>query len=373
MMTSRASRSHASVRRARTADGATPAPARRSGARARRRAAPPGAALAIAMSPPREAPRRGLAGNAGEAPAIVHDVLRSPGRPLERETRTSLEPVLGMDLSSVRVHTDAAAAASADAVDALAYTVGSDVVFAAGTYAPAAPAGRHLLAHELAHVAQSARGDENVLRRRVRGQSPSGAAEITRQLSTICPDASLTSNDQLVTGECSRSTTAGCECVCDTVNDPTRTYEIAMLPAAASTTSERMHDGTIRTIPDSSVKPRTILRADPEIETLDGRGSAIEFGYFLASGRPSWYAPWRILAHELCGHARLGQTYTGGTGNRPGHDVTIDTENQIAAEHGEPARGHFADPRQGEVLYNPVGARGRVVFRQVDGTHYEAP
>jgi hypothetical protein len=59
--------------------------------------------------------------------------------------------------------------------------------------------------------------------------------------------------------------------------------------------------------------------------------------------------------------------------NRAAHDVTIDTENDIGAEHGEPARGHFADPRQGEAFYNPIGDRCKVVFYQVNGTHYEAP
>ncbi|HXR34873.1 MAG TPA: hypothetical protein VN754_02945, partial [Candidatus Binataceae bacterium] len=111
---------------------------------------------------------------------------------------------------------------------------------------------------------------------------------------------------------------------------------------------------------------------DPDIfvETFN---STNEFGFFKADGSASWYPHWRILAHELCGHGRLHQTYSGGTGNRPGHDVTIDTENAIATEHGQPERGHFTDPRQGEAFYNPVGDRTKVVFFQVNGMHYEAP
>jgi Domain of unknown function (DUF4157) len=58
------------------------------------------------------------------------------------------------DFSAVRVHTDARAAASALAVNALAYTVGRDVVFGAGEFSPQTSAGEHLLAHELAHVVQ---------------------------------------------------------------------------------------------------------------------------------------------------------------------------------------------------------------------------
>jgi hypothetical protein len=56
----------------------------------------------------------------------------------------------------VRVHTDSRAAESAWAVGALAYTVGRDVVFGAGQYAPGSGEGRRLLAHELTHVIQQA-------------------------------------------------------------------------------------------------------------------------------------------------------------------------------------------------------------------------
>jgi hypothetical protein len=94
----------------------------------------------------------------GEAPSIVHQVLSSPGRPLGAETRAFMEMHLGRDLSSVRVHTGSTAAASAEAIDAEAYTVGQSIVFAADRYAPQSWDGRELLAHELAHVLQQSRG-----------------------------------------------------------------------------------------------------------------------------------------------------------------------------------------------------------------------
>jgi hypothetical protein len=87
-------------------------------------------------------------------PPIVHEVLRSPGQPLDAATRAFFEPRFGYDFSQVRVHTDAKAAESARAVNALAYTVGRDVVFGAGRYAPGTTIGRRLLTHELAHVVQ---------------------------------------------------------------------------------------------------------------------------------------------------------------------------------------------------------------------------
>jgi hypothetical protein len=87
-------------------------------------------------------------------PSIVHDVLRSSGQPLDRATRAFMEPRFGQDFSQVRVHTDARAAQSARAIDALAYTVGQNIVFGGGQYQPAMAAGRRLVAHELAHVVQ---------------------------------------------------------------------------------------------------------------------------------------------------------------------------------------------------------------------------
>ncbi|HTA23111.1 MAG TPA: DUF4157 domain-containing protein [Terriglobales bacterium] len=88
------------------------------------------------------------------APPIVHSVLNSPGRPLDKATRDFFEPRFGYDFSNVRVHTGTEAAQTARSINALAYTAGSDVVFGAGQYAPETSPGRKLLAHELVHVFQ---------------------------------------------------------------------------------------------------------------------------------------------------------------------------------------------------------------------------
>jgi hypothetical protein len=92
-------------------------------------------------------------------PSLVRDVLRSQGAPLDASVRREMEPRIGHDFSRVRVHADPKAAASARAIGASAYSFGSHVVFGAGSYAPATKAGRMLLVHELAHVAQ--RPDES--------------------------------------------------------------------------------------------------------------------------------------------------------------------------------------------------------------------
>ena len=89
-------------------------------------------------------------------PPIVHEVLHSPGQPLDIGTRAFMEPRFGHDFSQVRIHTHGPAAESARSVNALAYTVGSDIVFGAGQYAPTTNTGRRLLAHELTHTVQQA-------------------------------------------------------------------------------------------------------------------------------------------------------------------------------------------------------------------------
>lgn len=132
----------------RAADGATrgPAPARPDGA------------------PPPARP----------APAFAGLVAGAAGRPLDAATRAEMEGRFGQDFGDVRVHTDDAAARSAEALGASAFTRGRDVVFAPGRYAPGTPEGRRLLAHELAHVVQQGRGGD--------GLTPVPAPRIQRQV-----------------------------------------------------------------------------------------------------------------------------------------------------------------------------------------------
>jgi Domain of unknown function (DUF4157) len=75
-------------------------------------------------------------GDPGAIPPIVHEVLRSPGQPLDAVTRAFMEPRLGHNFGQVSLHADASAAESARAVNALAYTVGNEVVIGSGLYRP---------------------------------------------------------------------------------------------------------------------------------------------------------------------------------------------------------------------------------------------
>ena len=70
-----------------------------------------------------------------------------------------MEARFGTDFSSVRIHDDAGAAAVAGRIDAAAFTTGNDIVFGTGHFDPRSPEGRHLLAHELAHVVQQNRSE----------------------------------------------------------------------------------------------------------------------------------------------------------------------------------------------------------------------
>jgi Domain of unknown function (DUF4157) len=81
-----------------------------------------------------------------EVPTIVHEVLRSAGRPLDPDTRSFMEPRFGHNFANVRVHQDSKAAESARAVNARAYSFDQSIVFGAGNFAPATSEGRELLA-----------------------------------------------------------------------------------------------------------------------------------------------------------------------------------------------------------------------------------
>lgn len=108
-----------------------------------------------------------------EVPPTVYDTLKQPGQPLNDDTQKFMESRFGHDFSGVRVHTDGRATESARAVNALAYTVGRNVVFGAGQYSPGTIAGKRLLAHELTHTIQQ--GDNK--QAAIRIENPDSSAE----------------------------------------------------------------------------------------------------------------------------------------------------------------------------------------------------
>jgi hypothetical protein len=148
-------------------------------------------------------PAGGLA--KGEAPPLVHEALRTPGRPLDPATRAYFEPRFGYDFNQVRLHTDQLAIASATAVNARAYTFGHSIVFGAGRFAPYTLQGRSLLAHELAHVAQQGGGRSNSIQRETETAPPQTQAPPQAQAGAA-PPANITAEDCKLAEEVCRET-----------------------------------------------------------------------------------------------------------------------------------------------------------------------
>jgi hypothetical protein len=100
------------------------------------------------------------------------EALHGEGAPLPPTTRRFFEARYGTDLARVRVHDSPRAHALTRELGARALTIGEQIAFAPGEYAPESPEGRALLAHELAHVVQERGAEEPVVRRAL----PTGSA-----------------------------------------------------------------------------------------------------------------------------------------------------------------------------------------------------
>ena len=130
----------------------------------------------IARAAAQAAGARDANGVADGAEAAVERASSSSGAPLPTHLQRQFEGSLGADLSGVRIHTGAASAEAASAVGAKAYTVGNDIHFAEGRYAPADPFGVHLLAHEVAHTVQQSGGAQR-RQHKLEVSTPHDAAE----------------------------------------------------------------------------------------------------------------------------------------------------------------------------------------------------
>jgi Domain of unknown function (DUF4157) len=116
--------------------------------------------------------------SSSEISPIVHEVLNSPGQPLDPQTRTFMESRFGHDFSQVIVHADSKAVASAQALGARAYTVGHHIAFNAGEYDSRTAQRQYLLAHELVHVVQqnqSTLQSQQLIQRQCQTNAPSSS------------------------------------------------------------------------------------------------------------------------------------------------------------------------------------------------------
>ncbi len=123
-------------------------------------------------------------GHMDAAPASVDQALVNSGQPLEPALRQDMGQRFGHDFARVRVYADSAAEQSAWDVNANAYTVGHDIVFGAGRFAPGTHDGRRLIAHELTHVVQQSGAGAASLQRQPTGTS-GGAAPPTDEIAFI--------------------------------------------------------------------------------------------------------------------------------------------------------------------------------------------
>ncbi len=300
---------------------------------------------------------------------------RGSGRHLPSDTRSFMESRFGTDFNNVKVHSDSTAIQMNKEVNSQAFTVGNNIYFNSGRYDPGSSSGKQLLAHELTHVVQQGCKNQNTqnIQRRVQVNPNIPAVnDVLGYFGHLCP-GSWSNTGQIITGNANVVSNQSCTCIEDVVNDPNRTYRIQVDPVGNAPRPETLYDGSFEpNLPYPSSGPRTEPGASPLIHMPPSSGSAMDFGSFDPGGNVVRLDNWRILAHELCGHARLNLGYTRTKGDRPEHDSTINTENQIASEHGEPPRGMYNNRRQGESYHNPAGNPSRLVFKLVDGWHYEA-
>jgi hypothetical protein len=126
----------------------------------------------------------------------VSDVLNTGGQAIESTTRGFMESRFGgADFSNVRIHSDSQAAHSAHEFGAYAYTLGRDIVFGVGQYAPATQHGKQLLAHELTHVLQQGGNSERVVQRQ-----PETTPSATPVVPTTQPGPATTPNPITLSG-----------------------------------------------------------------------------------------------------------------------------------------------------------------------------
>lgn len=315
-----------------------------------------------------------------------------PGQPLDPGTRTFMESRFGTDFGPVRLHTDAAASASAQSIQARAYTAGRDIVFASGEYRPGTAEGRRLLAHELTHVIQQGGGARAVQRKLKvldpksnipnpggKGAVQTNAKTIEDYLKSLCPDGAASVKVDAGSGEVSIDKTfcspvalpkgiagppspapaqtskfkTGCSCICD-------------FTASA-------HDWRIEV--NDADWPHTDFDDDPGSETPGtGTGGKVTapspnspklWGAATAGGATLDIDPWLVLGHELCGHGWLGDRGEHAPDATPprgegGHQKTVERENLLRAEHGIDLRGTFKDPYCGESYWRDKAAPGKV-------------
>ncbi|MFZ1218004.1 MAG: DUF4157 domain-containing protein [Chthoniobacterales bacterium] len=354
-----------------------------------------------------------------EVPGIVHDVMRSTGQPLDSETRAFMEPRFGHNFSDVRLHTDTRAAESAQAVNALAYTVGSNIVLGRSDLASGTRQGRKLIAHELTHVIQQReqaslglplffetdvgapsereadRVADNIsgggfsgpisthpflsLHRKVKvdrakdlidnpggkGLTQTNAQTVEGYLQTLCSGGTVkidknSGSVSMAAGFCPKPMAGG-------VIGPRAPAPVdaSKEPAGCNCLCD-MVDSPAQWHIDVDDSPKAWPHTDGKTVTTVSPNSSKFWGTATKSGKQTVIDPWLVLGHELCGHAWLDEKKLpdeNATRGEGGHQETVARENELRQEHGLEARGNFKDPYCGE-SFSKDKASGTVQWSQ---------
>lgn len=283
--------------------------------------------------------------------------LRGGGRSLPPPVRSFFEPRFNHDFSDVRLHTGSAAGEAARSINARAFTLGPDITFASGEYAPGTPRGQRLLAHELTHVVQQSGGSS----RSANSESPTSRAiptSIQRKWIVNDPDKAVPKRGkknktlllaafkkicnrsrlvkkggdtriELGGGKAKSTRKEGCGCLTIIENDVTalETGKTSVLKKVP--TIEVVPHGWSSTLPDVNA-PHVGVRhpIDP-----------FRWGYWTGGDQRHIKEFFRTVAHEVCGHmVPLILGIKSGRGSARGHNEAIIRENLIAAEHGVPVK-----------------------------------
>jgi outer membrane protein OmpA-like peptidoglycan-associated protein len=331
------------------------------------------------------------------APPVVHEVLRSPGQPLEKSRRTQMETRLArravsslpanvnsspgalrigpadspaereadimadnaltgsgppglaarQDFSRVRVHTDNRAAEAARAVHADAFTVGQDIVFGAGRYDLDTIPGRRLLAHELTHTLQQ-RSASQIQRTLSVDPKPPKDAPATDPARSLPDSTKRSMVDSQIRALCPlfKVNTAG-EVVPNSPPLPARSQ------LAAGTKSTGCCCLSILTSSSNaftiSVSGMLGAQTIGRNTILNPTNTPIESGVFTASNTLTFQGAIPTIGHELCGHAALDEIKVEPIEQKTPpdtdrlrtdlHDPTVRIENEISKEQGVPASG----------------------------------
>ncbi len=244
--------------------------------------------------------RRTLGGKTATVPTIVHEVLRSPGQPLDALTRSFFEPRFGHDFSRVRIHAGARAHESAGAVNAVAYTVGHDVVFGSGQFTPATKSGQQLLAHELTHVVQqlslsaSGSGEELSIDPSAAGEAEAqrNAAEISRPGfrpgQGIRLGVSRLQSLSLQRGGADRCSGSNTTCASgDICTEPDPGH--AGSPASSGSWMLSVHIDTERSDWESALRNQEF--GHTYVDFLEGNGQRYTYGFYPAAALPNETRP----------------------------------------------------------------------------------